>query len=188
MQKFPTWLSSRHKQLTRIRDGQPLHHEGLFSNWNSTWIIIQIRDDRVSSSVRNIMEHYPCRHSKKHFLPWLWPIRLSSSLVLDQESLELCTLVWNLPTYLTYPTRPTCIMGPISYGKINSQLVHAHKIEESEPMPIIPPNSHPLQHLQLACHLLLKKVLLWPTRWISSSHPLMACSRLPSTKIMATVA
>ena len=101
MHNVSTKFSSQNKQLPRIRYGQPLGHARLLSNWNSTWIFIQIRDDRVYSLIENIMYHHQCRHGKKHPLPWLWPIKRYYSLVLDQEYLELHTRVWNIPTYLT---------------------------------------------------------------------------------------
>ena len=90
--KFPLNLFHS-KWLPSIRGGWSLRHARLLSNWNSTWIIIQIRDDRVSSSIGNRMDHYPCKHMNKHFLPRLWPICRSSSQVLDQESLGLCTWI-----------------------------------------------------------------------------------------------
>ena len=66
MQKVSTWIRSPHKQITRIRDGRPLRHSGIFSNWDNTWMHIQNKDDSIFSLIRNIMEHYSCRHRKKH--------------------------------------------------------------------------------------------------------------------------
>ena len=94
------------------------------------------------------MEHYPCRHGKKKILPRLLPIQRPSPPVLDQESLELCTRVWNIPTHLTYPTRPTYIRRPLSYGNNFLWMLHAQKIEDAEMIPTVPPNSHLLQYLQ----------------------------------------
>ena len=115
-------------------------------SWNNSLTLIHVRDDRVSSLISNRMEHYPCRHMKKRFIPWLWTIRKSSPLVMDQESLELRTRAWNIPTYLTYPNQHTYRSIPIGYGTIFPYRVHNQTIEEYEPMPIIPPNSHPLRH------------------------------------------
>ena len=105
--KIPTNISSQHKRLPSNMDGKPLNHARVLSNRNNKWIIIQIRYDRISSSIGNRMENYPCRHRKKIFLPWLRPIRKYSPPVMDQEYLELWTGVWNLTTYPTYPTWPT---------------------------------------------------------------------------------
>ena len=121
------------------------------------------------------------------FPPWLWPIQRPYSLVLDQEYLKLFRQVCNIHTYLISPTQPKYRRRPIYYGTIFSRQVHSHTIEEAEPMTIIPPNTHPLQNIQWEWHLIWQNILWWPPRLILSSHPIMACSRINGTKIMAIV-
>ena len=155
MQKFTTRLSSRHKQLTRIRYGWNLHNARLLS----TWIIIQLIDDRVSSLIGNIMEHYLCRHGRN-------PPPLDYELYGDLLSRSCTKNIWNFAHEygISLPTSPNqldihregelFLMEQFSHSRFMPRKLK--KINRCQlylqPLP-------PIWHLQWAWHLIWQKVL-----------------------------